>query len=328
MTLEHKYASVNNVNIHYVESVPKPISQSPSHSEKKDAEKTIVFLHGFPEYWGTWHDQLNYFSQNYRVVAPDLPGYNLSDKPTESSFYTIPNLISFFAEFIKIISPEQTVYLVAHDWGGAIAWPLAAFHPHLISKLVILNAAHPSTFTREMVNNPLQRQYSTYIHDLISPSAESLLTKNNFHYLNEEVMKSYQTGVFTDEIKEKYRLIWRQEGAINGMLQYYRSMPQLAEKENESSNLSSLSVEPLNSESPVKNTSQMKVPNIRVNVPTLILWGELDKAFVVENLNDIEQFVPNCTISRFSNASHWLHHEKPTEVNNAIAAFISDAKHR
>ena len=321
MTLEHKYASVNNVNIHYVESLP----QSISHSDKKDAEKTMVFLHGFPEYWGTWHDQLNYFSQNYRVVAPDLPGYNLSDKPTESSFYTIPNLISFFAEFIKIISPKQAVYLVAHDWGGAIAWPLAAFHPQLISKLIILNAAHPSTFTREMVNNPAQRQKSAYIHDLIKSSSEPLLKQNNYHYLNEKMMISSQADVFTGEVKAKYRQVWSQKGAINGMLQYYRSMPQLAEKDSESTNLQSLDSEHLNNETPIKKTSQIKIPNIKVNVPTLILWGEQDQAFVVENLDDIKQYVPDCTISRFSNASHWLQHEKPAEVNNAIDAFITNA---
>jgi pimeloyl-ACP methyl ester carboxylesterase len=315
MGVEHKFVLVNDVNIHYVES--------DSETASKKLLKTIVFLHGFPEYWGTWSEQLDYFSTNYRVIAPDLPGYNLSDKPNDPAFYAIHNLITFIAKFIKLISPDQDVYLVAHDWGGAIAWPLAAFHPQLIRKLIILNAAHPSTFTREMIENPKQRQKSAYIHELISASGESLLSKNNYQYLSEKMMVSTRTDVFTDKVKAEYRKIWSKQGAINGMLQYYRSMPQLAANDSETSRLESCAIVHDLKESPVKNTSQIKVPNIRVNVPTLILWGEQDQAFVIENLNDIEQYVPNCTIHRFSNTSHWLQHERPDDVNNAITTFIT-----
>lgn len=315
MILDHKYALVDEVNIHYVESVFQ--------AKKKETVSTIIFLHGFPEYWGTWSEQLKYFSHNYRVIAPDLPGYNLSDKPANLSFYAVPNLINFIAKFIEIISPDKPVYLVAHDWGGAIAWPLAAFHPKLINKLIILNAAHPSTFTREMINNPIQRQKSAYIHELIGSSAETLLSKNNYHFLSEKMMVSSRTDVFTAQVKEKYRQVWSQKGAVNGMLQYYRAMPQLATEDEKLSNNAELDNEQSTETGPVKSTADIKVPNIRVNVPTLILWGEEDQAFVIENLNDIKQYVPNCIINRFSNTSHWLQHEKPTDVNNAIAAFIA-----
>lgn len=333
MKLEHKFILVDDVNIHYVESDAQSSSLSAFQSREKDATKTIVFLHGFPEYWGTWHEQLNYFSNNYRVIAPDLPGYNLSDKPSELSFYSVPNLIAFFAKFIDKISPDEPVYLVAHDWGGAIAWPLAAFHPQLFIKLIILNAAHPSTFTREMINNPVQRHKSAYIHELINASSESLLSQNNYHYLSEKMMVAARVDIFNAESKAKYRQVWSQKGAINGMLQYYRAMPQLAANDGESSDSSissvnssqtSLSAESIVSISPVKVTSEIKIPNIRINIATLILWGEQDQAFVNENLDDIKQYVPNCTIKRFSNTSHWLQHEKPDEVNNAIASFIKD----
>ena len=315
MRLEHKFILVDDVNIHYVESC--------SDSAIKTDKPTMIFLHGFPEYWGTWTEQLKCFSTDHRVIAPDLPGYNLSDKPSDPNFYTLPNLITFIAKFIKVISPAKQVYLVAHDWGGVIAWPLAAFHPQLIDKLIILNAAHPSTFTREMASNPIQRQKSAYIHQLISSSGESLLSKNNFHYLSENMMISAQKNVFTDEVKEKYRQVWRQEGAINGMLQYYRAMPQLAAIDSNNDLLAASNVEQLNDTGPVKSISTIKVPNIRVNVPTLILWGQEDQAFVIENIDGIKQYVPDCTVIRFANTSHWLQHEKPVEVNNAIALFIN-----
>jgi len=315
MQLDHKFTLVDDVNIHYVESGFQV--------KKQKTVSTMIFLHGFPEYWGTWSEQLKYFSNNYRVIAPDLPGYNLSDKPEYLSFYTVPNLIDFITKFIKIISPDQPVYLVAHDWGGAIAWPLAAFHPQLINKLIILNAAHPSTFTREMISNPLQRKKSAYIHDLIKSSAQTLLSENNYHYLSEKMMVSSRTDIFTAQVKEKYRQVWSQKGAVNGMLQYYRAMPQLAVEDEKHCNNLKLENEQSKKSGPIKKTSDIRVPNIRVNVPTLILWGEEDQAFVIENLNDIKQYVPNCIINRFSNTSHWLQHEKPMDVNIAIAAFIA-----
>ncbi|AZG75164.1 alpha/beta hydrolase [Shewanella livingstonensis] len=311
--MTHQNIVVDNVNIHYVESAKKT-TQKPM--------QTLIFLHGFPEYWGSWKQQLNYFSDSYRVIAPDLPGYNQSDKPSEAGFYAVPNLIAFMAKFIAAISPTQPVILVAHDWGGAIAWPLAAFHPQLISKLIILNAAHPSTFTREMINNPIQRQKSAYIHQLISPCGESLVEKDDFNYLTEHIMVSTKEGVFTDEVRAQYRQVWRQDGAINGMLQYYRAMPQLAahEPDDESENLSNK--QPVHS-AQIKNTAEIKIPNIRINIPTLVLWGEQDLAFVNDNLNDLNRYVANCTLIRFPNTSHWLHHERPDEVNRAIAEFIN-----
>ncbi|WP_351015763.1 alpha/beta hydrolase [Shewanella sp. AC91-MNA-CIBAN-0169] len=334
MKLEHKNILVDNVNIHYVESGQSTEANNVFAVADITALKpTIIFLHGFPEYWGTWSAQLSFFSPHYRVIAPDLPGYNLSDKPDDVSFYAVPNLIGFMAKFIAAISPTQPVILVAHDWGGAIAWPLAAFHAQLISKLIIVNAAHPSTFTREMINNPLQRKKSAYIHQLISELGESLLTQDDYRYLSEDIMVSTNPSVFTAAVKAQYKQVWSQAGAINGMLQYYRAMPQLAENDTDNQRCNSTTASSLDTtstqndttkSSPVKQASQLKVPNIRINVPTLILWGEQDLAFVNENLDNIHHYVPNCIIKRFQDTSHWLQHERPDEVNVAINNFIND----
>ncbi|GGP75549.1 alpha/beta fold hydrolase [Shewanella ulleungensis] len=314
MPLTHHYTVVDGVNIHYVESG--------NHAAQKPIE-TLVFLHGFPEYWGTWLKQLDFFACNYRVIAPDLPGYNLSDKPTDTGFYTVPNLIRFMSKFIAAVSPNQPVTLIAHDWGGAIAWPLAAFNASLLSRLVILNAAHPSTFTREMINNSNQRSKSAYIHQLIEPEAESLLTQDDYHYLVDKIMQSQQPAIFTHEVLDAYRQVWRQPGAINGMLQYYRAMPQLARNDAKMDTNDDITV---SSNSQVKHTSALKIPNIRINLPTLVLWGEQDLAFVNENLDDLIQYVPNCTIKRFAHTSHWIQHERPNEVNNAISDFLTSKK--
>lgn len=309
MNIEHKNTLVQGVNIHYVQAGPKNLNQP-----------TIFFLHGFPECWATWTDQLAHFSKNYRVIAPDLPGYNLSDKPKELSFFTVPNLVKFFAEFIQTVAPEERVYLVAHDWGGAIAWPLTAFFPNIIERLVILNAAHPSAFTREMINNPEQRKKSEYIHELIAENAIETLMANECEYLFNKVLSTMQTSTLTEQKKQDYLQVWRQSGSINGMLQYYRAMPQLAAPEQSSGKSNAHQGATV----AVKDVAHMSIPNIRINVPTLILWGEQDQAFVQENLEGLEPYIPQCEIIRFPHASHWLQHEYPQEVNREISRFFSN----
>ncbi|MEO9946181.1 alpha/beta hydrolase [Paraglaciecola sp.] len=303
--MKHRFIKVDQTNIHYVEGGPE--------QENSDATiKTMVFLHGFPEYWETWHAQLDYFSEKYRVIAPDLPGYNLSDKPQDQSFYEVPNLIQFLAKFIQQISKNKKVVLVAHDWGGAIAWPLTAFFPQLIERLVILNAAHPSTFTREMINNPEQRQKSEYIHELIAANAVEKLSERHFEYLKNEIFTGMKAGTLTEDQRLKYQTAWAQEGAVEGMLQYYRAMPQLAPSKSAKQA----------SDGPVVAPTNMKIPIIRITCPTLILWGEQDQAFVRQNLDGIEEYVPDVKVVRFPEASHWLQHELPNYINREIAVFI------
>jgi pimeloyl-ACP methyl ester carboxylesterase len=302
--MRHHTIDIENVNVHYVEAGEDNVSQSP--------QQTIIFLHGFPEFWGTWHAQLDYFANNYRVIAPDLPGYNLSDKPQENTFYEVPNLIQFIAKFIQSVAPQQKIILVAHDWGGVIAWPLTAFFPNLIDRLVILNAAHPSTFTREMIHNAEQRQKSEYIHDLIAPNGVENLSNNNYEYLKNKMFVGMREGTLSDTQHKAYENVWAQPGAVKGMLQYYQAMPQLAPSEKIAGTGSG----------PVVAATQMKIPNIRITCATLILWGEQDQAFVKETIDGVEEYVPDVRIKRFPDASHWLQHELPSEVNAEIDNFL------
>lgn len=305
MAIEHKYAELGEVKLHYVEASPQIKTDSA-------VTQTIVFLHGFPEYWGTWQNQINEFSVDYRVIVPDLLGYNLSDKPVDESSYQVPQLIALMSRFLKSVSEEQPVVLVAHDWGGAIAWPLVAFHSNLVSQLIILNAAHPSTFTREMIINPEQRKKSAYIHQLIAENAVEELSRHEFLFFQQMLFEHRLDNGFSEDEKLNYIHVWKRPGAIAGMLMYYRSMPQLAPTENASGLI----------DGPIVDTADMKIPQIRISVPTLVLWGMRDQAFVPAVLEGIEEYVENCQVERFTNASHWLHHEQPEEVNRAIRNFM------
>jgi pimeloyl-ACP methyl ester carboxylesterase len=306
--MKHHTIEIENVNIHYVEAGECSDTHSP--------RQTMVFLHGFPEYWGTWHAQLDYFANDYRVIAPDLPGYHLSDKPEALSFYEVPKLIQFMAKFIQGVAPQEKIILVAHDWGGVIAWPIAAFFPQLIDRLVILNAAHPSIFTREMIHNAQQRQKSEYIHELIAPNGVETLSKHHYQYLKDKIFIGMREGTLNDTQRKAYEDVWAQPGAVNGMLQYYRAMPQLAPSEKVTAA----------GNGPVVAATHMKIPNIRITCPTLLLWGEQDQAFVKENIDGVDEYVPDVRIKRFPDASHWLQHELPDDVNKEIDGFLKTTK--
>lgn len=294
--VSHHYADTGNCRIHYAAA-----------GTRTPQKGIMVFLHGFPEYWQSWQQHMAYFKSDFYVVAPDLPGYNLSDKPTDDAFYKVPNLIAVLAGFIRIVGGGKAVTLVAHDWGGAIAWPLCAFHPELIEKFVILNAAHPSTFTREMLHNPQQQQKSAYIHQMLAPTGAQLLRQDDFAFLRRMLLDGRIQGRFSPEQVDGYIESWAQPGAIESMLRYYRNMPQQPPKHSDASTAK----------------TPGKIPNIVINIPTLVLWGVQDEAFVEEILDGLEDYVPGLTVQRFADASHWLHHEYPDDVNAAINAFVT-----
>jgi len=163
-----------------------------------------------------------------------------------------------------------------------------------------------------MIHNPEQRQKSEYIHELISPKGIDKLTANHYQYLKDKIFGGMRDGTLNDEQRQAYENTWAVPGAVNGLLQYYRAMPQLAPSENATRDKGEHVMTP----------KQMKIPNIRITCPTLILWGEQDQAFVKENIDGIEEYVPDVSVKRFPHASHWLQHELPDEVNYEIATFL------
>jgi len=261
----------------------------------------MIMLHGFPENSWSWEYYLHHFSDTYHVYAPDLPGYNFSIGLGAAKNYTIENLITCVAEFIESVNKGQKVVLVAHDWGGAIAWPLAAFHAPLIAKLIIMNAAHPSTFTREMASNTLQQQRSDYITDLISEEGYALVTADNFYRL-----KKLYGGWFTklSALQQVHYLAqWDDRLSMQHSFAYYKCMPNLVTTR-------------------IQGKQTLKLPNIRIRVPTLVLWGMKDTAFVPEVLNGLDNWVEHLQIIKFDDANHWLHHQLPEQVSVCMRKFL------
>jgi pimeloyl-ACP methyl ester carboxylesterase len=286
---EHKYVDVDNIRLNYV-TVGKG--------------KLIMFLHGFPEFWYEWKNQLAEFGRDYQAVAPDMRGYNLSSKPTDVEQYRIKYLIEDVRALAEHLGHKKFI-LVAHDWGGGVAWPFAIRHPEYLEKLIIINAVHPVVFMRELRDNPAQRKATQYILVYRTPKAEEILSRNNYALPASNLLEDgLKQGHFTEEDRKAYIEAWSQPGALTGGLNYYRAA-HLGSFTGESDD--SLSADP---------------SLFTVAVPTLVIWGEKDKWLLTGNLEGLEKYVPNLTIKRIPDGSHWVIHEKPGLVNSYIREFI------
>lgn len=285
--MEHHYASVNGIRLHYLRAGSGPL---------------MLFLHGFPQSSFAWEEQMAAFACDHTVVAPDLRGYNLSDKPAEIKAYRPAVLIEDLRQLLTHLGFERCI-LVAHDWGGALAWNLAAACPQLISKLVIINAPHPLLFIRELRDNPEQQRASEYMLLLRSDKAERVMSEDGYRRL---------LGLFGEwgadaATLQRYHDAWSQPGALTGMLNYYRASPIHAPTATE----------------PGVAALQLDPAQFTVRVPTLVIWGERDTALLPGVLDGLAEHVPDLRIERIAAGTHWVVHEQPQRVTAAIRSFIA-----
>ncbi|MFT7258599.1 MAG: pimeloyl-ACP methyl ester carboxylesterase [Glaciecola sp.] len=298
--------------------------------EEITVKPVLLFFHGFPECSFAWEKYLHGMSSKYCVIAPDLPGYRFSTGFKSTDEYNIENLITSMAAFVSrmlIDSSQRKVHLVAHDWGGAIAWPLAAFHESLFHSLTIINAAHPSTFTREMRDNPVQQEKSEYIADFMQAEAGIKMHQNDFKMFKklfgyqfftsendnvvadnsndkEPIGHKKENSLFSSRQLTEYMSQWNDAKSLDNMLNYYRKMPQIKTK------------------GYVSQQGPLTIPNIRINLPTLVLWGEDDSAFVIDNLIGLDEWVANLQIHKIPGATHWVHHQQPEYIMAMLSEFL------
>ena len=288
--LHHNYAEVNGVRLHYVSAGQGPL---------------ILFLHGFPEFWYEWKKQLPEFGQDHLAVAPDMRGYNLSAKPEALDQYRMKHLVEDVRALAAHLGHKKFI-LAGHDWGGAVAWSFALAHPECLEKLIIINAPHPGIFVRELRDNPAQQKASEYMLMFRTSEAEQRLAADNCDLLDRILLRDLiKRGAFTDDDRKAYLDAWTQPGALTGGLNYYRANRAGPAAAGETP--ASFAVDPA---------------TLTVRVPALVIWGEKDPALLTGNLDGLDQFVPDLTIRRVPDATHWVIHEKPAEVNGYIRDFI------
>lgn len=289
--IEHAFADVNGIRLHYAHSGKGPL---------------IMFLHGFPEYWDMWKEQLEEFGKDHLAIAPDMRGYNLSSKPAEVKQYRQKYLVEDIRQLVEYLSYKKLV-LVAHDWGGAVAWTFAMFYPQYLHRLIIINSPHPATFERELRENPAQRKASKYMLLFRSPEAESVLAADNYSWLIKmafgEIIKN---GVLKDADIQGYKKAWSQPGALSGGLNYYRAADVEALENNE--------------EAIKKPAAAATLP--KITLPTMVIWGEKDTALLTGCISGLDEYVTQLSIKKVPDASHWVVREKPLLINSLIREFI------
>lgn len=287
--IRHDYASVNGVRLHYAHAGQGPL---------------MLFLHGFPEFWYAWKNQLQDLGRDHFAVAPDLRGFNLSDCPADVKQYKARILIEDVRQLAEHLGYKKFV-LVAHDWGGAVAWGYAMAHPQTLHRLVIVNSPHPVTFARELAHNPAQAEASQYMNLFRSDKAERVLSENNYARLAKMTVEGWGGGAVDAAERAVYVEAWSRPGALTGSLNYYRASP----------------LYPPIGDDPGARALQLAPADFMVRVPTLVVWGMRDTALLPGNLEGLDACVPDLRIERLPEASHWVMHEAPERLNRLIREF-------
>jgi pimeloyl-ACP methyl ester carboxylesterase len=273
------------------------------HAARCGGGPLVLFLHGFPEYWAMWRPILEHFGARGRcAVAPDMRGYNLSDKPPAVEDYRAKHLVADVLALAAHYTKEKFV-LVAHDWGGAVAWSVAIAHPERLSRLVMLNSPHPYLFWRELCNNPAQQKASEYMLLFRHAKAERVLAENGYARLL-RTFADLDSGA-----RQALVEAWSQPGALTGGLNYYRAS----------------ALYPPSAQDPGAKKLQLEAKDFMVRVPTLVIWGERDTALLPGCLDGLEEVVPGVKIVRVPEATHWVARERTAQVIREIEAFTIGA---
>ena len=277
-------------------------------STGEKARPVLVFLHGFPEAAFVWDELLTHFAMpengGYRCIAPNLRGFERSSAPTDVSAYRPKHLVQDIAALIAL-EGGQIECLVAHDWGGAVAWNLAASQPQLTKKLAIINSPHPGTFLRELQHSPSQQTASAYMNFLIRPDAEKLLAEDDYkrlwRFFSDISASPDGAGWLTDAVKSQYRAVWQH--GLTGPLNFYRASPLR----------------------PGPDIAHLVIPRelLDVDLRTLVIWGMGDIALPPGLLDGLADYVPRLELARIEGATHWIIHEQPMLVAQHLARFLS-----
>jgi pimeloyl-ACP methyl ester carboxylesterase len=287
----HRFARVNGVRLHYVEAKPA----SALNGERQ--AKLCLMLHGFPEFWYSWRHQIPALADaGFHVLAPDLRGYNLSNKPSGISAYRIEHLLGDVIGLITHAGAERAA-IVGHDWGGVLAWQVAMRHPQVVEKLIVLNAPYPAAYWREL-RSWKQRFKSWYILFFQLPVLpELVLSAGNFDWLDRMLRQQpANPQAFRPEDVRLYKQALARPGALTAALNYYRAVRHALRS--------------------------AATDDVHINAPVLVLWGERD-AFLSPRLTEgLNAWVPNLQVERFADVSHWIQNDVPERVNRRMIDFL------
>ena len=274
-----------------------------------DAPKRAILLHGFPEAAFVWDAVMAALAPGVRSVAPNQRGYERSSAPAEVAAYRPKHLVADMVALIEAVTggPGRPIdLLVAHDWGGGVAWNLAALAPQLVRHLVIINSPHPGAMVRELRDSPEQQAASAYMLELVRPDAATRLAADDFAALFAKLDGHGTARWLTPAVREQYRAVWSR--GLDGALNWYRASPLRPPTSGADTALRQLVLPP---------------SVVNVSVPTTVLWGEDDHALRPGLLDGLADWVPGVQIHRRPGASHWIVHEQPDWVIQRLREVLA-----
>jgi epoxide hydrolase 4 len=270
--------------------------------------KPLLFLHGFPQFWFLWRKQLADLGDDHAVYAPDMRGYNLSCKPEDPEAYRMRHLRADIIGLIRELDLAPLT-LVGHDWGGIVSWALSLKYPELLERLVIIDAPPPFTWNRDLRESPKQRDAVNYMVEFSKPSPEpeEMLAANDFALMDQLMGRIGGAGArLTDDEWRAYHEAWSQPGALRGGLNYYRAAG-MGEQVTAGG---------------VPEEYMRKITSQTVEVPTLVIWGEKDRALLPTLTRGLSEWVPRLRVEIVPGAGHWVPYERPDVVNALIREFV------
>lgn len=282
------YVEIGSVKLHYVEAGSGPL---------------VIFYHGFPLFWFSFHHQMSALKDQYRVVAVDGLGANLSSKPDDLSLYTLPSLASQLDELARHLIGDEKFNLVGHDWGGALAWSYAQHYPQRLNKVVGINAPPTNQLLGLLENNPEQQTRSAYMYSMRSGDLHQRITENGANLLWQNAYAGLRKlPHYTAEHDEIFRAGLAQPGAVDGGINWYRANIPTLDK--------------------ISDEHFWPSRNASTSVPGLLIWGETDDTFVPSFIDDLPRYVEQLEVCRIPGIGHSPMLEAPEQVNDVLREFL------
>jgi pimeloyl-ACP methyl ester carboxylesterase len=288
-SVRHGYAQVGDVRLHYAES--------------GSGERLVILLHGFPECWYSWRHQLQALGERYRVVAPDMRGYNLSDKPKGLENYRIGKLADDVTGLIRHLGAREAA-VVGHDWGAVVAWAVAQHYPDYVWKLAALQVPPPAVWAKNMTLRQFLRSWYMFFFQLPS-IPEWWISRDDFSGLEKMLRKTSRPGTFGDADLAVLKAAMREPGALTGSINYYRAN--------------------LGAQLRRRFGGKQYTKQERIRVPTLFVYGERDFAIIPETVRGVAAYIDaSYREVRLARSNHWVQQEYPAEVNAALLSFLEE----
>jgi pimeloyl-ACP methyl ester carboxylesterase len=287
-SIRHGYAQIGDVRLHY--------------AERGGGDRLVILLHGFPECWYSWRHQLMALGERFHVVAPDMRGYNLSDKPPRVEDYRMERLVDDVTGLVRHFGAQQAA-IVGHDWGASVAWAVAQKYPEYVRKLAAMQVPPASAWAENITFRQLLKSWYIFFFQL-PMIPEWWISRANFAGLERTFRQTARPGTFTTADLAIFKSAMREPGALTSGINYYRA------------NFGSL-------------FSRRKPPegetDGRVRAPTLFIYGERDFAIVPETVRNVGAHV-NAPFRelRIAASNHWVQQEFPAEVNAALSSFLEE----